>query len=247
MGPGSGGGRRGGRPQPYPSNAHHYQHNVTQPMYPPAYIAPYGGAPYYMPSHYQSGAMGAPAYLPYPPAGYNRSPPSMQHYAPMVAQSHYSRPPQSPIIPSPYQAPPPPSHIPLPPQTPSSTVSHTLPPSATPPVTQVKEAPLVQTEAPSQEQPLQEQPVSEQPVPEQPVGSKQPPPVEPEVSPDVEAIRAEPFRPKVSRELYSGLLLRVQLTNLCFSFPGTRFLMNLSLRGRRDPDDVAGPWTTALL
>ncbi|KAK5660147.1 hypothetical protein OQA88_13616 [Cercophora sp. LCS_1] len=212
MGPGSGGGRRGGRPhqnqhqqhQPYP-NAHHYHHHsINQGMYPPGYMAPYGGAPpYYVQPHYQNNPMVPQGYMPYPPGGYNRSPPSMQHYAPMVPQSHnpYARPPQSPVVPPPFQTPPPPVHIPIPPHTPSSTHSFggPPPPPMTPPVAQ----PLVVPQAPVVE------PHFEVPVPPQPSAelqdvlvaeTKEPslPPVEPQSLPESSktgAVEISPFRP----------------------------------------------------
>ncbi|KAK0652996.1 hypothetical protein B0T16DRAFT_109312 [Cercophora newfieldiana] len=142
MGPGSGGSRRGGRPQPYANNHHYAHHSVGQPMYPSGYMSPYAvnAAPYY-PPHYQNGAMtamGAPAYLPYPPnpATYGRTPPAMPqpHYMPMVPPNPYSRAPQSPIVASPYQAPLPPVPIPMPPHTPTSAHSQVAPPPSTPPV-----------------------------------------------------------------------------------------------------------------
>ncbi|KAK3942258.1 hypothetical protein QBC46DRAFT_78067 [Diplogelasinospora grovesii] len=181
--------RRGGRQQHFNPGAHHYhphqhhqhQHLPQQPMYPGNYMAaPYGGAPYYMPApHYPNGAMGASAaYMPYPPAAaYNRSPPAMQHYVPMVPQP-YSRPPQhSPVVPAPYQTPPPaaPMMVP-PPHTPSSTHSHVPaaaapPPPMTPPVQQTQAPDLVpaepQPQPQTQPQPEPEtEPRAEQQTPE---------------------------------------------------------------------------------
>ncbi|KAJ4302377.1 hypothetical protein N0V88_002521 [Collariella sp. IMI 366227] len=77
-------------------------------MYAPNYMAnPYAAAPYYMPQPYQNAAMpGPPAYMPYPHAGYGRSPPAVQHYVPM--HQNFGRHPQhSPIVSSPYHPPPP--------------------------------------------------------------------------------------------------------------------------------------------
>jgi len=155
MGPGSGGSRRGGRPQHYPNSHHYPHHSVGQPVYPSGYMSPYaaGAAPYYVPPHYQNGAMGTPAYLPYPPnpVAYGRSPPTIPqpHYVPMVPQNPYSRPPQSPIVASTYQAPPPPVPVPVPmlPHTPSSTHSHAAPPPLTPPVASTPQVPP-QTQVP---------------------------------------------------------------------------------------------------
>ncbi len=138
--------RRGGRPQHYApahayGNHHHQQHVAQQPLYATAsyMAAPYGGAHYYMHPPYQNGAMPAPAaYMPYPNAGYVRSPAAaMQHFVPL--QQAYARPPQhSPIVSSPYHPPPPTagSVIPPMPHTPSSTHSYVVPPSMTPPVQQ---------------------------------------------------------------------------------------------------------------
>ncbi|KAK4158536.1 hypothetical protein C8A00DRAFT_10755 [Chaetomidium leptoderma] len=151
--------RRGGRQQHYPPahayhHNHHHQHvsqqhvsqqHVSQPMYPANYIAnPYAAAHYYVPPHYQNGAMPGPAgYMPYPNAGYVRSPPAMQHFVPL--QQTYGRPAQhSPIVSSPYHPPPPAAApvIPPIPHTPSSTHSHAVvpPPPMTPPIQQVHEA-----------------------------------------------------------------------------------------------------------
>jgi len=206
IGPGSGGGgRRGQRPhhgQPYPGNAHHY-HSVSQPMYPPGYMTPYGTAPpYYIPPHYQNGAMATPTYLPYPQAGaYPRSPPSMQHFAPMVAPNPYaSRPPRSPIVPQPYQPPPPPVHVPIPPHTPSSTHSHAAPSPMTPPVSQVREIrpPLPPATIAAQESHLNTTAVPLVVQAAQPVQPAPPTPSEsqsPSASPMI--IRPKPFIPKV--------------------------------------------------
>ncbi|KAK3307922.1 uncharacterized protein B0T15DRAFT_390329 [Chaetomium strumarium] len=151
MGPAPAGGappRRGGRQHYPPAHAyhpggHHHQH-VGHPMYATTYMpAAYGAPQYYMPPQYQNGAMAAPAgYMPYPNAGYVRSPPAMPHYIPV--QQPYGRPSQhsSPIVSSPYHPPPPtaPAVVPPLPHTPSSTHSYAVPPPMTPPVRQVHEA-----------------------------------------------------------------------------------------------------------
>ncbi|KAK4249067.1 hypothetical protein C7999DRAFT_39765 [Corynascus novoguineensis] len=184
MGPAPAGGplpRRGGRPQHYPPahayhHSHHSHHNhpqphVSQPMYPANYMAaPYAGAHYYMPPPYQNGAMPGPAgYMPYPNAGYVRSPPAMQHFVPL--QQSYGRPPQhSPIVSSPYHPPPPAAApvIPPIPHTPSSTHSHVLPPPMTPPVQQFHEA--AQPPAPVPVQPPPQ--LEPEPQPEAQLGSR---------------------------------------------------------------------------
>ncbi|KAK3325763.1 hypothetical protein B0H66DRAFT_599907 [Apodospora peruviana] len=171
--------RRAGRPQHY-ANAHHYpQHVNQQPMYPQNYMTPYGGAPYYIQPHYQNGAMAAPTYMAYPPAGYNRSPPSMQHYVPLVPQN-YSRPPQqSPIVASSYQIPPPLAVTPILPPTPSSTHSQNgLQPPMTPPVVQqMQEAVQVQVEPQPRSQP-QLEPQLELQSPKPPQSPQSPPPAQ---------------------------------------------------------------------
>ncbi|KAK4033863.1 hypothetical protein C8A01DRAFT_19262 [Parachaetomium inaequale] len=174
--------RRGGRPQHYPP-AHAYHHNhhsqhqqhAGQPMYPASYMAnPYaGGAQYYVPPPYQNGAMPGPAaYMPYPNAGYVRSPPAMQQFVPLPQA--YGRPPQhSPIVSSPYHPPPPAaaSVIPPMPHTPSSTHSHVAPPLMAPPLQQLHESaqlPVpVSVQLPAQPEPQPEPQLESRPVSQQ--------------------------------------------------------------------------------
>jgi ubiquitin carboxyl-terminal hydrolase 10 len=186
LGGGGGGGgprRGGGRSQPHHNTYYHNQHaahmnQMSQPMYPNPYMAPYGGPPYYpVPQQYQNGGMPPPTYMPmpYPPtAAYNRSPPPpMQQYVPMGPQA-YGRPPQhSPVVSSPYQAPPlapipaPPYHAPY--------AAESYPPPMKTLTPQMREAPLAHTQNPplSSPHPLQEP--TPLPTPEQPEPMAQPP------------------------------------------------------------------------
>ncbi|KAM7186197.1 hypothetical protein V8F33_011963 [Rhypophila sp. PSN 637] len=192
--------RRGGRPQ-Y-ANHYYQQHVPQQPMYPAANYGmnPYAGAYYPMP-HYQNGGMPAQPYMQYPPAGYNRSPPAMNHYVPMPTA--YSRPPQhSPIVTSSYQIPPPIVQAPpLPPPTPSSTHSLSGPPPMTPPVVQPETAPIpVESQPQPQPQPhVEVQPDVQQEIqPTLPPQSPSPSPSQAEApaSPVAEP-KANRFRPPV--------------------------------------------------
>ncbi|OIW23480.1 cysteine proteinase [Coniochaeta ligniaria NRRL 30616] len=186
-GPGVGGGggggprRGGGRSQPHHNTYYHNQHaahmsQMSQPMYPNPYMAPYGGAPYYpVPQQYQNGGMPPPAYMPmpYPPtAAYNRSPPPpMQQYVPMAPQA-YGRPPQhSPVVSSPYQPPPlapiPHYHAPYAPE------SYPPPMKTLTPL--MREAPLVSSQPPPMSSPHPLQEPTPVPTPEQPEPMAQPP------------------------------------------------------------------------
>jgi len=202
MGPGSGGGRRGGRPHPhYPSNAHQY---VGQPIYPQPYMAPYG-APYYVPPHYPNGAMATPPYLAhgYPPpvVAYTRSPPSLNQYGAMLPQNQYSRAPQSPIVQQPYQPSPPAMHVPVPPHTPSSTHSQFGTPSVTSPVPQPVPQPapqaMAETKPDAHETPSK--PAAKPYTYKEAEGNQEPPPnpVEAESPTPVALRKRVPFRPPV--------------------------------------------------
>ncbi|KAK4121306.1 cysteine proteinase [Parathielavia appendiculata] len=189
MGPPPAGGppRRGGRPQHYsPAHAYHHNHHhhpqqhVGQPMYAANYMTnPYAApAHYYVPPPYPNGGVPGPTgYMPYPNAGYVRSPPAMPHFAPL--QQTYGRPPQhSPIVSSPYHPPPPVAPVLPIPHTPSSTHSHVVPLPMTPPLQQVHEAvqqPLpVPVQLSQQHEPLPE-PVPEpvlEPVPDTQLASR---------------------------------------------------------------------------
>ncbi|KAK0635893.1 hypothetical protein B0T17DRAFT_587236 [Bombardia bombarda] len=179
-GPGANGGpRRGGRHHHYNASHHYSQHqyqhqhqvNVAQqqqPIYPANYMTHYPPT-YYVPQppHYQTGPLAA-SYLPYPPASYPRSPPTLPPaFVPNVYQvNQRSYPPRlaqtPPVVVSPYAHPnediapgvPPPLPIPQA-HTPSSTLSYAPPPVATPPVSQISESVPVQTEALSQPQQLE--------------------------------------------------------------------------------------------
>ncbi|KAK3327113.1 hypothetical protein B0T19DRAFT_449497 [Cercophora scortea] len=219
-------GRRGGRQQHYNAAHHYHQHqhqhqHVSQQhvnqqhisqqqhlMYTAAnFMPPYGANPYYgqqLPPHYQNGGMAGPAYMAYPPpAAYSRSPPPIQQYAPLVAQS-YVRPPQhSPVVTTPYQVPPP-AILPvanLPPHTPSSTHSYAVPHPMTPPVPHNLESLPVQLEAqPQLQQQSQPRPhpqpnvlPEQQPALQSPKQPQSPPP-QIKSSPVVSPPR-EPYRP----------------------------------------------------
>ncbi|KAK4236114.1 hypothetical protein C8A03DRAFT_45838 [Achaetomium macrosporum] len=200
--------RRGGRQHYPPAHAyhgsHHHHHHVGQPMYATTYMpASYGAPQYYVPQPYQNGAMPSPAgYMPYPNAGYVRSPPAMPHYMPV--QQPYGRPSQhSPIVSSPYHPPPPtaPTVVPPLPHTPSSTHSYVVPPPMTPPVRQVHESvpppPPVQQAQQPEPQPetrteTQSEPQTEVPPSHQAVNAE-PKPTSPLADP-VSSPKA-PFRP----------------------------------------------------
>ncbi|UKZ48552.1 hypothetical protein TrVGV298_002777 [Trichoderma virens] len=138
--------------------------------------APYAAQQYYgMPPHqYQTGGVPAPGYMAYP--NYNRSPPPMQQFAPMVGVSiPPSYPRASPNPMTPYQ--PPLAPAPGLPHTPSSTHSSQLLPPHTPTTPQTP--PVVQ-----------QAPV---PVPVQETAPAPAPAAPPVVAPVVES--REPFRP----------------------------------------------------
>ncbi|KAK1756865.1 hypothetical protein QBC47DRAFT_443479 [Echria macrotheca] len=210
MGPGPGGGRRGGRPHPhshYPSNAHQY---VGQPIYHQPYMAPYGTPPYYVPPHYQNGAMATPPYLGYPPpvVAYSRSPPSLSQYSPMLPQNQYSRAPQSPIVQQPYQPSPPAMHVPIPPHTPSSTHSQFGTPSLTSPVPQPVPQPppqaMAETKPEAPEAPAQAA-AAETPTYKEAEGNQEPPPKPVEAESQKPPGSTKPFRPPVSLSLALSL------------------------------------------
>ncbi|KAL2132883.1 hypothetical protein VTI74DRAFT_3197 [Chaetomium olivicolor] len=196
--------RRGGRSQHYqPAHAYHHNHHnqhVAQPVYAANYMAnPYAAAPYYMHQPYQNGAIPGPAgYVPYPHAGYARSPPAMQHYVPL--HQNFGRHPQhSPIVSSPYHPPPPAAApvIPPLPHTPSSTHSHVVPPPVTPPVQQVQEVVQPHVPAPAPQRPdlqpeTQRAPQAESRPEIQPQQVSEP---VPKASPSVLAPPRAPFRP----------------------------------------------------
>jgi ubiquitin carboxyl-terminal hydrolase 10 len=220
--------RRGGRPQHYPPahayhHPHHSQHqqHVGQPMYPTSYMAnPYAGAAqYYVPPPYQNGAMPGPAgYMPYPNAGYVRSPPAMQQFVPMPQA--YGRPPQhSPIVSSPYHPPPPAptSVIPPMPHTPSSTHSHVAPPLMAPPLQQLHESaqlPLpVSVQLPAQPEPQPEPQLDSRPVSQQQIHLPQQTPESLAKSSPTSSAQPprQPFRPPVSLRdrVYQGVVTKV--------------------------------------
>jgi hypothetical protein len=216
MGPAPTGGpvpgpRRGGRPQQHYPPAHHYHHHqhVAQPMYAANnYMAPYGGTHYYVPQPYQNAAIPNPAaYMPNPYAGYGRSSPSMQHFAPL--QQSYGRPPQhSPIVSSPYQPPLPQASAIIPPlpHTPSSTHSYAVPPPMTPPVQQLQDIvpPPVPVQLPHQLAPQYEPQLVAQPKPQPEVHLPKPPSEPPvKASSTVSSTPPrEPFRAPVSLQTF---------------------------------------------